>query len=260
MLRHPRGCAPGRGTRGGIFSVIKNHACPEVLNVGILGLGFRIAGNEVEKLGIGFFQIGGCMFVIKAKRRKFFHGCHGHNSKHQTGRNGLNRQLRVKIAGFALQHLACQRLFRMDAPKNRVALRHLAKNSAIVNSAIVIGETYGNFPHAQIQNDLVGVPLSVNKGGCSQGGMSGKLQLLRHGKDADFHAVLLLCRRIARNDKGGFRKVGLTRQGLHFGIAQAACLREDGKLVSLKRPLCEDIQRNKRQCAHDEYPLDNKHT
>src|SRR5260370_2258536 len=84
----------------------------------------------------------------------------------------------------------------MDGPKKRGAFGHPGKHSAIV-----IGETYGNFPHAQIQNDLVGVPLSVNKGGRSQGGMPRKLQLLRHGKDADFHPVLLLCRGIARNAK-----------------------------------------------------------
>src|SRR5438309_10797742 len=74
--------------------------------------------------------------------------------------------------------------------------------------------------------------------------MTGKRQLFRDRKDADFLSLLSFSGRIARKNESCLGKIHLTRQRLHFVIVQAARIGENGERITRQRRLGENVNLN----------------
>src|SRR4051812_26105333 len=80
--------------------------------------------------------------------------------------------------------------------------------------------------------------------------MSCERKLLIHGEDTHLNAAFALGGKITREDERGFREAGLTRQGLHVGRGEAACVGEDRQLIAFQRLLREHIELHVWEAAH----------
>ncbi len=71
--------------------------------------------------------------------------------------------------------------------------------------------------------------------------MTGELEFLADGKDADLNTALALDLRIPRDYEGGFGKVGLAGDRLHLFGCEAAGITENSQCISLEGLLGEYI-------------------
>src|SRR5712692_10285439 len=82
--------------------------------------------------------------------------------------------------------------------------------------------------------------VAQNHGGAKRG-MACERNFLLGNKNAHFHAVLFFDRWIARENKGGFLKIGFAREVLHLRVAQTARISKDSKSVALEAVSGENI-------------------
>lgn len=73
--------------------------------------------------------------------------------------------------------------------------------------------------------------------------MTGEGKLFVRREDADTHAFVAVAFRILRrNYEGCFGEVGLTRDGLHLCVGEAATIVEDSEWIALEWMLGKDIE------------------
>src|SRR5215469_3050773 len=130
----------------------------------------------------------------------------------------------------------------MRGAKGGIHLPHFAEETVLARL-----KSYRHLTHLEVEHNFVGARLLMQIPRSAQRRVAGERQLFIHGKDANLVSLSLFDVGVAREDEGRLGQVGLTGQLLHFAIAEATRVGDDGQLIALQWTIGEDIELNERK-------------